>query len=68
MLPSSIPIPLPGGLHGPLPKFVPVAQQFSTEALADIDAKIASEFAKFKNIDCASSLELAGWIGWLGAP
>ena len=51
MLPSSIPIPLPGGLHGPLPKFVPVAQQFSTEALANIDAKIASEFAKFKHID-----------------
>ena len=51
MLPSSIPIPLPGGLHGPLPKFVPVAQRFLTEALPNIDAKIASEFAKFKDID-----------------
>lgn len=51
MLPSSIPIPLPGGLHGPLPKFVPVAQRFLTEALSNIDATIASEFAKFKEID-----------------
>ncbi|MBM09620.1 MAG: iron-sulfur cluster binding protein [Magnetovibrio sp.] len=51
MLPSSIPIPLPGGLHGSLPKFVPVAQQFPTDALSDIDVAIASQFAKFKNID-----------------
>ena len=42
MLPSSIPIPLPGGLHRPLPKFISVAQKFSTEILANIDAAIAN--------------------------
>ena len=51
MLPSSIPIPLPGGLHRPLPKFISVAQKFSTETLADIDAAIAKEFAKYSDID-----------------
>ena len=51
MLPSSIPIPLPGGLHSPLPKFISVAQKFSTETLEDIDATIAKEFAKYSDID-----------------
>lgn len=51
MIPSSIPIPLPGGLHGPLPKFVRVAQQLSTETIDGIDATIASEFAKFADKD-----------------
>ncbi len=51
MIPSSIPIPLPGGLHGPLPQFVRVAQQLSTETIDDIDATIASEFAKFTDKD-----------------
>jgi len=51
MLPSSIPIPIPGGLRGPLPKFVSVAQNFPLEAVPDIDAAIAAEFAKFKHVD-----------------
>ena len=50
MLPSSIPIPLPGGLHRPLPKFISVAQKFSTEVLADIDAAIdTASAAAFSN-------------------
>jgi len=51
MLPSSIPIPLPGGLHGPLPRFVGVGQRFATETLDNIDAVIAGEFRKFSHID-----------------
>ena len=51
MLPSSIPIPLPGGLNGPLPKFVSVGQQFSTDTVDSIDKVVAAEFKKFGNID-----------------
>jgi len=51
MLPSTIPIPLPGGLHGPLPRFVSVGQRFSTEALDSIDAVVATEFKKFADVD-----------------
>lgn len=51
MIPSNIPIPLPGGLHGPLPKFVKVAQTLSSETIDGIDQTIASEFKKFSHID-----------------
>ena len=51
MLPKNIPIPMPGGLHGPLPRFVEVAQKLSTETVDDIDATIAQEFSKFSNIN-----------------
>jgi hypothetical protein len=46
MLPSNIPIPLPGGLRGPLPRFVSVAQNFPTETVDDVDAAVAAEFAR----------------------
>ncbi|NQW02334.1 MAG: DUF362 domain-containing protein [Rhodospirillales bacterium] len=51
MIPSQIPIPLPGGLHGPLPKFIKVGQQLSTETIESIEQTIASEFKKFSAID-----------------
>ena len=49
MIPSSIPIPLPGGLHGKLPRFVSVSQKLSSETIADIDSVVAQEFNKFKS-------------------
>lgn len=51
MLPSSIPIPLPGGLHGPLPRFVSVGQRFPTDRLNDIAAAVAAEFGKFAHVE-----------------
>ena len=51
MLPTNIPIPLPGGLHGPLPRFVRVGQQFSLDRVADIDLAVAAEFAKYREVD-----------------
>ncbi len=51
MLPSSIPIPIPGGLHDPLPPFVQVAQSFDLSRLDDIDTAVAREFAKFTHHD-----------------
>ncbi len=51
MIPSNIPIPIPGGLHGPLPKFVKVAQKLSSETIDSIEQTIATEFKKFAHID-----------------
>ena len=51
MIPPSIPIPLPGGLHGPLPRFIAVSQKLSNERIGDIDSAVATEFEKFKSID-----------------
>ena len=51
MFPNNVPIPLPGGLHGPLPRFIEVGQKLSTETVEDLDATIAQEFAKFSHID-----------------
>jgi hypothetical protein len=51
MFPKNIEIPLPGGLHGPLPRFVEIGQKLSIEAVKDVDATIAHEFAKFSNIE-----------------
>ena len=51
MIPPSIPIPLPGGLHGPLPKFVSVSQKLSSETISNIDSAVAREFEKFESID-----------------
>ena len=51
MLPSSIPIPIPGGLHDPLPLFVEVAQKLDLNRLNDIDDAVAKEFSKFSHID-----------------
>lgn len=51
MFPKSIPIPLPGGLRGPLPRFVEIGQKLSTETVDDVDAVIAKEFARFSHMD-----------------
>ena len=51
MLPSSIPIPIPGGLHDPLPRFVKVGQKFDLSALSDVDAAVAEQFQRFADID-----------------
>jgi len=51
MLPSSIPIPIPGGLHEPLPEFVKVAQHFDLKKITDLNAVVAEEFEKFVSID-----------------
>ena len=51
MIPSSIPISLPGGLHGPLPHFVKVSQKLSEDTIPNIDVAIAKEFEKFKSSD-----------------
>ena len=51
MLPSSIPIPIPGGLHDPLPRFVEVGQKFDLSALSDIDAVVAEQFQRFAEVN-----------------
>ena len=51
MLPSSIPIPIPGGLRDPLPEFVKVAQHFDLKKITDINSVVAEEFKKFVSID-----------------
>jgi len=51
MFPKSIPIPIPGGLHGPLPRFIEVAQKLSTETVDDVDAVISQQFENFSHID-----------------
>ena len=51
MLPSSIPIPIPGGLHDPLPRFVKVAQHFDLKKIANINMAVTEEFKKFASID-----------------
>ena len=63
MIPPSIPIPLPGGLHGPLPKFVSVSQKLSSETISNIDSAVAREFEKFESID----LKEKTWLSLLVA-
>ncbi|MEM7269347.1 MAG: lactate racemase domain-containing protein, partial [Pseudomonadota bacterium] len=46
MIPQTIPIPLPGGLETPLPQFHRASQRFNAEEIVDVDAHVASEFAK----------------------
>lgn len=53
MIPSVIPIPLPDGLEMPLPRFYRAEQRFNAEEVADVDAHIAAEFAKFAHVDLA---------------
>ncbi|MEK9722483.1 MAG: hypothetical protein VW405_03215, partial [Rhodospirillaceae bacterium] len=60
MMPETIPIPIPGGLHGPLPKFVKVAQAFRTDVLESIEATVASEFAKFSHVDLSGKTVAIG--------
>ncbi len=51
MFPSSISIPIPGGLHDPLPQFVEVGQKFDLSALSDIDAAVAAQFQRYAHAD-----------------
>lgn len=51
MIPSAIPIPLPGGMSVPLPKFQRARQRFNSDVVADVGAAVAAEFAKFAAID-----------------
>jgi len=51
MMPSSIPIPLPDGLHAELPRFIKVRQHFNDEHIEDIDAAIAGQFKRFSSVD-----------------
>ena len=60
MLPSSIPIPIPGGLHDPLPLFVEVAQKLDLTRLSDIDDAVAKEFSKFSHIDIKGKIIAIG--------
>ncbi len=60
MFPKSIPIPLPGGLHGPLPRFIEVSQKLSTETVDNVDRAIAAEFSKFSHINLAGKSVAVG--------
>lgn len=51
MFPQNIEIPFPGGLHGPLPRFIEIGQKLSTETVKDLETTIAHEFAKFSHIE-----------------
>lgn len=51
MIPSDIPIPLPGGLETPLPRFHRAEQRFNADEVADVDRAMADQFAKFADID-----------------
>ena len=51
MIPSIIPIPLPEGLDVDLPQFVKVRQRFNADEVADVDAAVAAQFAKFAGTD-----------------
>ena len=51
MFPKNIEIPMPGGLHGPLPRFIEIGQKLSTDTVKDLDVTIAHEFAKFSHIE-----------------
>ena len=51
MMPSSIPIPLPDGLHADLPRFIKVRQRFNDEQIEDTDAAVAEQFKRFSDID-----------------
>ena len=53
MIPSSIPIPLPGGLDVELPPFFKVRQKFSAEEMADMKKGIATDFKKAVTVDLA---------------
>ncbi|HJM52280.1 MAG TPA: DUF362 domain-containing protein [Alphaproteobacteria bacterium] len=53
MIPSSIPIPLPGGLDVELPPFFKVRQKFSAEEMADMEKGIATDFKKAVTVDLA---------------
>lgn len=51
MLPKSIPIPVPGGLNLPLPKFLKVTQFLETGSIPDVAARISADFTEFSHFD-----------------
>ncbi|NKC13090.1 MAG: DUF362 domain-containing protein [Gammaproteobacteria bacterium] len=53
MMPSSIPIPMPGGLSIDLPRFVRVRQKFPADHIADIDKTVAEQFQGLPPMDLA---------------
>ena len=50
MMPSTIPIPMPGGLSVELPRFVRVRQRFPAEEVTDVDAAVAEQFARLPSV------------------
>ena len=51
MIPSIIPIPLPGGVEMDMPRFVKARQKFNADRIEDVDAHMADQFAKFAHVD-----------------
>lgn len=51
MIPSIIPIPLPGGVDMPMPRFVRARQKFNGDMIEDVNKAMAEQFAKFKDVD-----------------
>lgn len=51
MIPSMIPIPLPGGITLPLPRFQRARQKFNAEQIDDVEQAMADQMAKFAHID-----------------
>ena len=51
MIPSIIPIPLPGGVEMDMPRFVRAKQKFDATQIDDVDAHMAAQFAQFAHID-----------------
>ena len=51
MIPSIIPIPLPGGVEMPLPRFVKARQKFNADQIDDVNKAMEDQFAKFSHVD-----------------
>lgn len=51
MIPSIIPIPLPGGVEMDMPRFVRAKQKFDATRIDDVDAHMAAQFARFADVD-----------------
>ena len=51
MIPSIIPIPLPGGVEMPMPRFVKARQKFNSDQIDDVEKAMAEQMAKFSHID-----------------
>lgn len=51
MIPSIIPIPLPGGVEMPMPRFVRASQKFNADQIDDVDRAMREQFAKFGGVD-----------------
>ena len=51
MIPSIIPIPLPGGVEMPMPRFIKARQKFNADQIDDVNKAMREQFAKFSNVD-----------------